>query len=444
MAYLVERRRRQDAAAAEELRAVTTWADLNRVREPGVVGSVDEATAEELDHRHLHGESTSLLGLEGELRLAGEGAFMVEEFAVCELAAALSMSEPAARRYVGQAMELRERLPRLFGCVMTGVLPAWKARQIADETIPLNAAAADYVDAQLAPFAQKIGPTRVLRCVAAAILRHDPDLAAERAAKAAEGRGVWIDDRIDGTSEITAVTGTPDAHAVDHTLNALATTLGELGDTDPKQVRRAKALGLLADPQAALDLITGPSADQPISRTKRAAGSATSRRALQIHLHVDAITGVVPHNGSGHLARVDGVGPRSLEAVEQWLRDLAPGAAVELRPVVDLAEHISVDAYEAPDRLRAQVDERDGCCRFPWCGRQGRHDLDHIEPYVDPDDGGPPGQTNTANLARLCRFHHRVKTHGGWSYERVHETGVLWTSPLGRQYYVDETGTLPR
>jgi 5-methylcytosine-specific restriction endonuclease McrA len=138
------------------------------------------------------------------------------------------------------------------------------------------------------------------------------------------------------------------------------------------------------------------------------------------------------------------VGPRALEAVEQWVRDLSPGTVVKVTPVVDLTEHISVDTYEIPDRLRRQIEERDDGCRFPWCGRTGRYDLDHIEPFVPPDDGGPPGQTNTANLARLCRFHHRVKTHGGWTYQRRHDTVVTWTSPLGRRYVVDEHGTLPQ
>lgn len=446
MAYLVERRRRQDAAAAEELRAVTAWADLHRV-DAGTVGSVDEVTAEELDRRQLLGQATTVNGLEGELRLAGEGAFRVEEFAVCELAAALGMSEVAARRYVGQALELRDRLPRLFDQVLAGVLPAWKARQIAEQTIPLNAAAADYVDAQLAGFAHKIGLRRIVACVEAAILRHDPAEAATRATKAAEKRGVWVEDRLDGTSEIVAVTGTPDAHAVDRTLDTLATHLGALGDTGPRQVRRARALGVLADPQAALDLLTDRTRAEvdPASRPPRADKDASVPRVpLHVHLHLDAVTGVVPADGTGHLARVTGVGPRALDAVEQWLRDLAPNAVVKLTPVVDLAEHISVDAYEAPDRLRAQIAERDDCCRFPWCGRTGRHDLDHIEPYEPPDGGGPPGQTSTANIARLCRFHHRVKTHGGWTYSRLHDTGLLWTSPLGRTYYVDETGTFAR
>lgn len=120
---------------------------------------------------------------------------------------------------------------------------------------------------------------------------------------------------------------------------------------------------------------------------------------------------------------------------------------VRITPVVDLNEHISVDAYEIPDRLGTQVGERDHGCRFPWCARRGIFDVDHIDPYVPMDRGGPPGQTNSANSAnsaRLCRFHHRVKTHGGWTYQRdPDDTTLIWTSPLGRRCTVDEHGTIP-
>ena len=85
-------------------------------------------------------------------------------------------------------------------------------------------------------------------------LRFDPAAAAERARKAAEKRGVWVEDRIDGISEISAVIGTPDAMAFDTALNQVASSLKALGDDDPEQVRRAKAVGVLADPQYALDL----------------------------------------------------------------------------------------------------------------------------------------------------------------------------------------------
>jgi hypothetical protein len=155
---------------------------------------------------------------------------------------------------------------------------------------------------------------------------------------------------------------------------------------------------------------------------------------FHIHLHLDPVEGIGP------VTRVHGIGPQCLQTVQRWLVDSGSTTTVKLTPVVDLTAHISVDAYENP-RLRAQVEHRDHGCRFPWCGRQGRFDLDHIDPYVPPDDGGPPGQTNTDNVARLCRFHHRVKTHGGWRYRREPDATLTWTSPHGRTYTVDQHGT---
>ncbi len=267
---------------------------------------------------------------------------------------------------------------------------------------------------------------------------------------------MWTEDRVDGTSQIHAVTGTADAVAFDTALNHVASSLKALGDEDPVQVRRAKALGVLADPQHALDLHATAelAADGTIPAQRPTRTATTGGPTIHVHLHTDAITtftstsgpaGSPAEGGTGcagvGVARVTRLGARSVAAVEQWLADLAPGARVTITPVVDLTEQISVDAYEAPDRLRTHIVERDSGCRFPWCGRQGRHDLDHIDPYVPTDDGGPPGQTSTTNLARLCRFHHRVKTHSDWHYRREPDGTLTWTSPLGRSYTVDAHGT---
>src|SRR4051812_24546 len=297
LAFVVDRRRRQDQAAAEELRGVTQWADLHRVTD-GTIGSIDDDLVEMICPLTpvTPGGHDRLLGREGQLRVAGQGAFMVTEFAVCELAAALSLSEPAARSYLGQGVELRDRLPRLWTAVMAGRLPAWKARKIAEQTLPLTAAAAAYVDAHLAPFAHRLSLVRITRAVDAAILRHDPDEAAARAAKAAEGRGVWVDDDLDGTSRITAVTTTPDAAAFEAAVHDVATDLAALGSTAPEQVRRATAVGVLADPQYALDLhqavLDAPNA--PTASTKPAPRKHAVTPTLHVHLHTDAVAGLTP------------------------------------------------------------------------------------------------------------------------------------------------------
>ena len=63
---------------------------------------------------------------------------------------------------------------------------------------------------------------------------------------------------------------------------------------------------------------------------------------------------------------------------------------------------------------------RDETCVYPRCGRPSTFcDLDHIVEYVPMDEGGPPGQTRPANLAPLCRRHHRAKTFGDFTYRRT-------------------------
>ena len=81
-----------------------------------------------------------------------------------------------------------------------------------------------------------------------------------------------------------------------------------------------------------------------------------------------------------------------------------------------------------------------------WCATDGNLDLDHTSKYVPPDQGGPPGQTSTDNLAPLCRTHHRTKPHpspagDAWHYRRLTPGTWLWTSPHHRRYLVHPDGT---
>jgi hypothetical protein len=117
---------------------------------------------------------------------------------------------------------------------------------------------------------------------------------------------------------------------------------------------------------------------------------------------------------------------------------LARTERIVVRPVLDPTgpEDVAttpVDRHDPPAPMRELVVLRDGGCVFPGCrvGARGC-DVDHIQEYLELDDGGPPGQTHPDNLACLCRRHHRLKTFTRWSYQRRPDGTYEWVAPSGR------------
>ena len=121
-----------------------------------------------------------------------------------------------------------------------------------------------------------------------------------------------------------------------------------------------------------------------------------------------------------------------------------PDTQLTVKPVIDLEDHVHVDAHEVPDRIAERAALRDLTCVFPWCTRPARGlppddhpcDCDHIRPHASG------GVTCTCQVAPLCRRHHRAKTFGGWSYTPLDLGTYLWRSPHGYHYLRDHTGTL--
>ncbi len=153
---------------------------------------------------------------------------------------------------------------------------------------------------------------------------------------------------------------------------------------------------------------------------------------LYVHLSHTALTA---RTGT---ARVEGLGPATMGTVADWLHR----SDITLRPVLDLDSRVCVDGYETPTEIRETVLLRNPCCPFPWCSNLSRRkDMDHLIPYLPPEDGGPPAQTGAHLLGSPCRRHHRYRTHGGWTYTMPEPGIYLWRSPAGRRYLVDHTGT---
>ena len=397
------------AAAAELLVAAAEWADLHPVPRDGhsdVRGDIQPAGWGEVD---LHGE--------GLVPLAGEGTPQVAEFAPAELAAHLGISHDAGRQLIGDALELRHRLPRLFDLVLAGTVPAWRARQAAALTTRLSWEMVTWVDKMLACDPQHLTVTRVRGIIDETILHYDPDRAVADEQAALAARHVTLDhDTGPATTEVHMLLDTLDALHLDHTLADLATGLRRLGDTDPLEVRRAKAVGVLADPQQALDLL------QTGELTPRTGGR------VELYLHLDA-TDLTDPSRSG--VEVERLGAATRDLLAGWLGrpDLA---GITVRPVLDLHAPDAVDRHDPPTWMRHTAVLADTTCVFPGCSRDSRRcDLDHIDAYVSLEDGGPPSQTRLSNLAPLCRTHHRLKTHARWTYQRLADNHYLWTTPTG-------------
>jgi hypothetical protein len=402
-----------EAHEAAILRAAAEWADLHPPE-----SLVDAAFVP---------------GTEGEVALAGPGAPLVAEFACAELAAALGVPTAWGTQLVGEALELRHRLPRLWARVMAGDLPVWRARRIARTTMSLSQPAAAWVDAQVASFAHRVGPAQTDRLVAAAAARFDPYLAERERRAAADRRCFEVDHRqvsFAGTSRVYGELDLADALDLDAAVAAGAEELARLGSTEPLDVRRALAAGELARRQPTLDL-TDPTEADGSQQPEPSSGRGAGRVVVYVHLSQAAIAGADP------VARVEnggGVRLVTAEQVRQWCG--RPDARVVVKPVIDLADHVSVDAYEVPDRLAERTTLTHPTCVFPWCARPARRcDHDHGVAHVER------GPTCDCNLAPLCRFHHRLKTHGGWLLTRIDQTAIVWRSPHGLVFLRDHTGT---
>jgi hypothetical protein len=339
--------------------------------------------------------------------IGGEGTPLVHEAAVAPLAAAMGVSARTAMQLMSDGLDLEHRLPKTRAAMEELRLAPWRARQIAQLTHRLSVEAAAYVDGEVAPIADTAGRARIERLVNDAAARFDAEeqAAAEDAAK--EAWGVRLDDYSGlvwaGTSRLEVIGDSPTLRKFYDLVNKTAhRRLDRARPTEEQpslEHRKVAALGDIAD-------------------------GAGARSKTKLYLHLS------PDDELGHLERL---GPLTVSTIQSWLAT----SRFTLQPVLDLGRTDAVDDHDPPSWMRELVILRDRTCVHPNCTKDARDcDLDHIEAFVEMDDGGPPGQTRPDNLAPLCRRHHRAKTLYGWSYQRHADGSYTWTDPFGRTYDV--------
>ncbi|MGJ6979147.1 DUF222 domain-containing protein [Aestuariimicrobium soli] len=415
-------------------------------------------------HGAMHGERL--------VRIAGEGSPLVAEFAALEVGAAMRMSKESAFHLMRHALAVKHRLPGVWFLVKSLRLEVWQARDIADVTEGLTADQAEWVDARLAPTATGMSHRRLLRHARALVAKAVPDEATRDRDAARRGRRVRVDATTNGaTAFVLATLDAVDAKHLDARLSQLAAILKTCGDGDDLDVRRSKALGLLASPARALQLLQASAAAEAPALVDDGAldvecpargqrghtcGTITVDPELllpraELVVHLSDHTLELGESVEQNLMRARDLGPQLVG----WARDLLGHQRVTLRPVLQVDALMPSDAYEVPERMREAITMRNPVSVFPFSTRRAsRCDLDHTVPYRPPDDQVLETedwldrrqqnlhQTRTDNLGPLDRKAHRAKTFADWQVSQPVPGCFLWTSPKKYRYLVTPSGTI--
>ena len=235
------------AAGCHRLLVASAWADCHGA--PAELELVD-------------GEPVQDLCEERFLRLGGVATPLVAEFCPSELGHSLQISLGAARRLVACALTIRHRLPRLWERVKAGEVWAWKAMQIADKTRHLGGLSSWIVDLRVTPHVESMAWPRFLDLLDATLLEVDEASYQRRAEEAAGQRDVRSYRGEHGLRTLVAKVESGDALAFEALVARVAECLADEGDDDPVEVRRSKAVGIIAH-QARLRDLLARHADQP-------------------------------------------------------------------------------------------------------------------------------------------------------------------------------------
>ena len=295
-----------DAAEARLLSHAVAWADLH--------------PAESIADAVRFGDTP--------VPVAGPGAPLVAEFWVAEFAAAVGLPTETGKAYLGEALELRHRLPQTWARVRSGDLAAWRARRIARATIGLSRRGGG--------------------------VRGRPGRAGSRTGSAPAGgpagrgghRAGSCPTRPGAAARPPPTAGTPTCtppgvlrgHRVGrgrgrpgrrpgpgHRHRGRCRPARRLGSTESLDVRRSQAVGELARHQLALDLDTSADTGTEPSHGPDPAGGGAARPPLRAGDHGAATSGCIWPGWRTPARLVDA------EQVRDWCG--RPGHQVTVKPV---------------------------------------------------------------------------------------------------------------
>ena len=337
-----------------------------------------------------------------------------------DVATALRLSPTSAQSRIDVARVLVGHLPNTISALSTGEISVAHATVIARETATairngLSEESIFRVEQTALAHAEFHTPGQVGSKVKTTIAKLAPEEFEEIVDRARDSRRVSCYPEADGMATVIAILPAEDAQAVMKSIEAFI--LKRNSEDAPEwsilsaDMKRADALTYIAS-QALSSL-----ADEV----------QPHRRPITISVAIDLPTLMGLAENPGQLAGYGAIPAsiaRRLAADGNWQRFVSDPTTGNL---LDFGR----EKYTPPQELIDYLLARDRVCRFPGCRRTGQSsDIDHAQSW---ETGG---ETNPANLGLLCRRHHRMKTHGGWSLESNPDGSCLWKSPQGKTFFV--------
>lgn len=369
----------------------------------------------------------------------GRQVVTCEEQAATTLAWRLQAPAHEMRALVRAGSAYRGPLAATGDAVASGRIDSRRAQVIVGRLHDVPDQVAGQVQDLVLPDPPGRTAAQVRQDVERALLRVDPEHAADRYERARAGRRVSHAQVLpDGMAGLWVVLPALQAVRIDTVLEQCARTARTHGD--PRTLDQLRADGLC-------DLVLQPAAASAGTTSVRADADADAdpvvRAPAPVHVFVTmALTTLQGQDDEP--AELAGYGPidaaqaRDLAADGIWRRiltDPVSGAVLDVgrtryRPGAALADHIR---------------HRDRCCVAPGCVVPAdRAELDHTVDYHRRPPGSPPGSppgpgtgtTSADNLGPLCRGHHRLKTCGGFMLRQPRPGVYEWTTPTGHRFRV--------
>jgi hypothetical protein len=341
-----------------------------------------------------------------------------------ELAAALRVTERAAGELITRAEALVHRFPRMLDALSCGRTTERHAEILVDAMMSVEPEFHDRIVEAAIELAEVESVGTFRRSLRKLIEAERTQTLLERHEVALDQRRVRVEFGDDAMAWLMVYLPAVEACAIQARATAMAKVIaareGETRTLD--QIRADVIADLLIEGEA-----TAQSADV---RGIRATVAVT---VPALALLDDAVPGAEP-------ATVEGMGPIPIARA----RELCGGADGWMRvlthPETGMVLSVGRDQYRPLPGLRRLVKWRADRCMAPGCGMPAsRCEIDHTIAWE------LGGTTSLLNLAPICKGHHIVKHHGGWTVRQVDGSGgaLEWTSPSGRRYRVEPERRVP-